>query len=236
MRRLAGAFAAAVVAAPGLSAVRPRPSRVSSHGIDLSLHRAERGAVVPTGVVGNATEQSIGALGGGGHAKEHLLQSGERLPPACCSQQHERCPEDPSGHWRPPRCEVESLLVLLKFLKTVFAGSGADPGIRWHLHFGTLLGAVRNGAFIPHESDLDIGVEAAQWSDAKARILKGISDGGSMPKSDPSLGSVDVGSFWLEDGMEQSSGSGTLPSRLYFSSANLIHLTKPDRTLQDCSS
>jgi len=59
------------------------------------------------------------------------------------------------GHLRPDCC-TEHLLELIGFVHEVLA----EHGIRHWLDFGTLLGAVRDGALIPWDNDADLGILA----------------------------------------------------------------------------
>jgi hypothetical protein len=59
------------------------------------------------------------------------------------------------GHLRPDCC-TEHLLELIRFVHELLA----ERGIRHWLDFGTLLGAVRDGALIPWDHDADFGILA----------------------------------------------------------------------------
>lgn len=55
-----------------------------------------------------------------------------------------------------PDCCTEHLQELLEFTSELLERNG----IRYWLDFGTLLGAVREGAFIPWDADVDVGIHA----------------------------------------------------------------------------
>jgi len=60
---------------------------------------------------------------------------------------------------------TESQIIYGKEVIKLITEIGAVNGGKVWLEFGTLLGHVRDGGFIPHDKDIDLGIEYRYWND-----------------------------------------------------------------------
>ena len=75
--------------------------------------------------------------------------------------------------------------------------------VPFHLTFGSLLGAVRGGAHMDYDTDIDIAVDRALWPFIKQNITQALANGNT--------------SYYLKYKENN-------PTRLYFSRRNLVHI------------
>lgn len=86
----------------------------------------------------------------------------------CCSHDHKRCTWlTKSAGFHIPRCEKQNLVAMLRFIRDVMQGSG----VIWWITDGTLLGSLRGGSHISHETDIDVNFDNSTWPEAD-RLLK----------------------------------------------------------------
>ena len=79
------------------------------------------------------------------------------------------CEWDSNASKTIPACERDNLLTTLKFVNATL------ERVPWMLSYGTLLGSMRSGGHIPHETDIDVSVDVANWTAAVAQLTKAAS-------------------------------------------------------------
>ena len=79
------------------------------------------------------------------------------------------CEWDSNASKTMPACERDNLLTTLKFVNATL------ERVPWMLSYGTLLGSMRSGGHIPHETDIDVSVDVANWTAAVAQLTKAAS-------------------------------------------------------------
>ena len=124
----------------------------------------------------------------------------------CCYANHTRCDWVDVAPFTIPHCEKVNLLLLLEFVQDVLGSGTKQPEVEWFISWGTLLGSVRDGAHIPHDTDIDISVDDASWNLMIRRILDGVANT----------------HFVFDDTRHRR--NGLAPARLFFSKDNKIHV------------
>ena len=82
----------------------------------------------------------------------------------CCAATHARCKWVKVAPFTIPECDKQNLLSLLRWVSSVL------HGVDWWLTAGTMLGSVRNEAHIEHETDVDLAVKEADWSEVVKQL------------------------------------------------------------------
>ena len=127
---------------------------------------------------------------------------------SCCSKDSARCEWEDVQPYQMPVCEERNLLLLLEYVKQIFNDNNnnkSNQHIDWMIIFGTLLGSIRNGQHIPHETDIDIAIDANHWVYVENLIQTTIAQHPHYT-------------------YQPSTADQTTPGRLYFSETNTIHV------------
>ena len=117
-------------------------------------------------------------------------------PPCCCLPSSARCVWSSTPPFTIPTCEQDNLVAILRWLQ-------GTANIPFHLTFGTLLGAMREGGHIQTDTDIDIAIDRAVWQAAMHNITQAIS--------------ADASNHFVFQSKLQ-------PAKLFFSRFNQIHV------------
>jgi len=154
------------------------------------------------------------SIGGNKTQQERVLRrfdpkTVEKKTENCCLDTGKRCIWERLPPYTIPECEKQNLLHLLSWVKNVFdeynTNNPNSAKIEWMITAGTLLGSVRGKGHIPHETDIDIQVDANQSSLVFQLIQSKLNDTQSHIQ------------FTKEHRLNE-------PSRLFFSKTNQIHV------------
>ena len=137
----------------------------------------------------------------------------------CCTTGHEHSCWESNPPYTIPDCERRNLLSILTWVAAVFAPLPQDA---WFLTYGSLLGSIRNGQHISHETDVDIALDMAFWHHAH-KLLHNTSHSLSHQTShSPMAGSFDVDFPDCTDAVTSMNGNQPA-ARVFLSRTNRVH-------------
>jgi hypothetical protein len=120
-----------------------------------------------------------------------------RTSRACCLPRFPRCAWSANKSEFIPGCERDNLLSTLDFV------SASLTSVPWTIFYGTLLGSMRSGRHIPHETDIDVSIDAKHWSMAIEQLSMAARTHANIK-------------LWVEP-------KGHRFARVFFSAANSVH-------------